>query len=53
MGIVLNNPSDVLDSTPSFQPWNGGANMYNLGGQWQVFIHANCTHRPGAATVQR
>ena len=40
MGIVLNNPSDMLDSTPNFQPWNGGANMYNLGGQWQIFIQA-------------
>ena len=41
MGIVLNNPSAMLDSTPNFQPWlNDYSNMYDLGGQWQVFIQA-------------
>ena len=35
MGIVLNNPADMLDSTPNYNttPWN-------LGGQWQIFIQA-------------
>jgi len=35
MGIILNNPSDMLDSTPNYNtiPWN-------LGGQWQIFIQA-------------
>ena len=35
MGIVLNNPSDMMNSTPQYNttPWN-------LGGQWQIFIQA-------------
>ena len=35
MGIVLNNPSDMLDTTANQNtiPWN-------LGGQWQIFIQA-------------
>ena len=40
MGIVLNNPSDMLDSTPNFSPGTFGANAFNLGGQWQIFIQA-------------
>ncbi len=35
MGIVLNNPSNMLDSTPDYNTSIG-----NLGGQWQVFIQA-------------
>ena len=37
-GVVLNNPNEMLDSTPDFLPWNSGANAYNLGAQWQIFI---------------
>ena len=51
MGIVLNNPSDMLDSTPNFQPWNGGANMYNLGGQWQIFIQAYSDPTAGGSST--
>ena len=51
MGIVLNNPSDMLDSTPNFQPWNGGANMYNLGGQWQIFIQAYSDSTVGGSST--
>jgi len=51
MGIVLNNPCDMLDSTPNFQPWNGGANMYNLGGQWQVFIQAYSDSTVGGSST--
>jgi autotransporter-associated beta strand protein len=38
---VLNNPADMLDSTPNYQPWDlSGSNAFNLGGQWQIFIQA-------------
>jgi len=37
-GVLLNDPGEMLDSTPDFIPWDDGANAYNLGGQWQVFV---------------
>lgn len=37
-GVLLNDPSEMLDSTPDFLPWDDGANAYDLGGQWQVFV---------------
>lgn len=39
-GVLLCNPDEMLDSTPDFLPWNGGANMYQLGAEWQVTIQA-------------
>lgn len=39
-GVILNNPGEMLDSTPSFLPWNSGANIFRLGGQWQLFVQA-------------
>jgi hypothetical protein len=40
MGVLLNNPGEMLDATPNFIPWNGGAGAFQLGGQWQVFVQA-------------
>ena len=40
VGVLLTDPSDMLDSTPDFLPWDNGDNAYNLGGQWQVFVQA-------------
>ena len=37
-GVILNDPSEMLDSTPDFIPWDDGANMFELGGQWQIFV---------------
>ena len=37
-GVLLCEPSEMLDSTPNFLPWDNGANAFNLGGQWQVFV---------------
>lgn len=37
-GVLLTDPSEMLDSTPDFIPWNNGAGAYQLGGQWQVFV---------------
>jgi hypothetical protein len=39
-GVILNDPGEMLDSTPNFIPWNSGAGIYQLGGQWQVFVQA-------------
>jgi hypothetical protein len=39
-GVLLTDPGEMLDSTPNSIPWNGGAGMYQLGGQWQVFVQA-------------
>jgi hypothetical protein len=36
-GIILNNPGEMLDSTPDYLPCVP-ANYWNLGGQWQIFI---------------
>ena len=37
-GVILNDPGEMLDSTPNFLPWNSGANAFQLGGQWQIFV---------------
>ncbi len=39
-GVLLTDPDEMLDATPDYLPWDDGANMYNLGGQWQVFVQA-------------
>lgn len=39
-GVILNDPGEMLDSTPNFIPWNNGAGQFQLGGQWQVFVQA-------------
>ena len=40
VGVLLTDPNEMLDSTPNFLPWSSGANAFNLGGQWQVFVQA-------------
>jgi hypothetical protein len=37
-GVLLTDPSEMLDATPDYLPWDDGANIYNLGGQWQMFV---------------
>jgi hypothetical protein len=37
-GVILNDPGEMLDSTPDFLPWDDGANAYDLGAQWQIFV---------------
>lgn len=39
-GVILNNPEEMLDSTAGFLPYDGGANMGRIGGQWQIFIQS-------------
>jgi hypothetical protein len=39
-GVVLNDPGEMLDSTPNFIPWDGGAGLFQLGGQWQLLIQS-------------
>jgi len=39
-GVLLTDPNEMLDATPNFVPWDDGANAYDLGGQWQVFVQA-------------
>ncbi len=39
-GVLLCNPDEMLDATPNFLPWNGGANQYRIGGEWQVTFQA-------------
>ena len=40
IGVLLNDPGEMLDATPNFIPWNGGTSAFQLGGQWQVFVQA-------------
>jgi hypothetical protein len=37
-GVILCDPGEMLDSTPDFLPWDDGANAYDLGGEWQIFV---------------
>ena len=39
-GVILNDPGEMLDSTPNFIPWNSGAGIFQLGGEWQIFVQA-------------
>lgn len=39
-GVLITDPTEMLDSTANFIPWNSGAGMYQLGGEWQVFVQA-------------
>jgi hypothetical protein len=36
-GVVLNNPEDWLDGTPTYDP---GYTPWFLGGQWEIFVQA-------------
>lgn len=37
-GVLLTDPSEMLDSTPDYIPWDDGHGAWQLGGQWQVFV---------------
>jgi hypothetical protein len=39
-GVLLCGPTEMLDSTPNFLPWNGGANSGRMGGEWQITFQA-------------
>ncbi len=39
-GVLLCHPDEMLDATPNFLPWDGGANQFRMGGEWQVTIQA-------------
>ncbi len=39
-GVLLGDPDEMLDATPSFLPWSDGANAGRLGGEWQVTFQA-------------
>lgn len=39
-GVILNDPNEMLDSTPNFIPWNSGAGTLQFGGQWQIFVQS-------------
>ncbi len=49
-GVLLCNPDEMLDSTPNFLPWDGGANMLQLGAEWQVTIQATEPGDQGGTT---
>lgn len=47
-GVLLCDPDEMLDATPDFQPWEGGANQFRIGGEWQiVFQTVEATDRGG------
>ena len=46
MGVILNDPGEMLDATPNFIPWNNGASAYQLGGQWQSLCAGRAAGRP-------
>ena len=50
-GVILNDPSEMLDSTPDYIPWNGGAGAFELGGQWQVFVQTIASGDRGGVEV--
>jgi hypothetical protein len=40
VGVLLTDPNEMLDATPDYLPWDDGANAFEMGGQWQVFVQA-------------
>ena len=40
VGVLLTDPGEMLDSTADYLPWDDGANAFEMGGQWQVFVQA-------------
>lgn len=49
-GVLLCNPDEMLDATPNFLPWNDGANLFQLGGEWQITIQAVAAGDRGGTT---
>lgn len=39
-GVLLCDPGEMLDSSPHFLPWDGGANQFRMGGEWQITFQA-------------
>lgn len=46
VGVLLNNPEDMLDSTPNFNTI-----PFNLGGQWQVFVQSTLANDFGGVAL--
>ena len=49
-GVMLCDTDEMLDSTPQFLPWNDGANLLQLGAEWQVTIQAVAPGDRGGTT---
>ncbi len=49
-GVLLGGTDEMLDSTPNFLPWNEGANIYALGGEWQAVVQATGPNDRGGTT---
>jgi hypothetical protein len=45
-GIILNNPEEMLDPTPGY---TSNYQMWNMGGQWQMFIQGEADDHAGTA----
>ena len=39
-GVLLCNPDEMLDTTPNYLAWDTGANLYHMGGEWQITFQA-------------
>jgi hypothetical protein len=46
IGVLLNNPADMLDTTP-----NANEIPFNLGGQWQVFVQTTLPGDSGGVAL--
>jgi hypothetical protein len=49
-GVVLNNPADMLDSTPNYIPSAEGT-LWQLGAQWQIYVQTVDPSDFGGAAV--
>lgn len=39
-GVLLTDPDEMLDSTPNFVLYTGSADLFRMGGQWQMVVQA-------------
>lgn len=39
-GVLLTDPTEMLDATPHFIPYNNGTGTYQMGAEWQIFFQA-------------
>jgi hypothetical protein len=49
-GVLLCDPDEMLDFTPNFIHWNGGAGAYQMGAEWQIAFQTADTNSDWGGT---
>lgn len=49
-GVLLCDPEEMLDYAPNYLPWNDGANVGKMGGEWQIAFQTVASGDRGGTT---